>query len=629
MPALATTTSIPPSAETVPATARPSAAWSVTSQAEPAMCRAQVRGQGPETLRLQPHQRQARAARGQHARQRLADPARGPGDQDDLPADRLGHVPSLRLDTVFARTEPLDAARVAPGEVRPDRRRPPGRSRYQLLHPPASQTVPRMRRSTPATKASCASGRGSTVRAPVRAHEAQRAQQVRDLRLEHVHDRRVADAGVRTEQQEEVGEARPRSCPGARAGCPPTPRAACGRHARGCAAASGRSVGRKPVPKMIASTGRSTPSSPTMPRGPDLGDAAGDDLDVGLRERRDSSRRRAGCACSPSCSGGVRRARSAGSRTARHRWTRATSCIAPHRGRVAEEHRRSPRGTRRWRAARAAAAAERAGTAGAARPAIGRSSRGQHPRRRPLEDAEPPHRGLDRGNELDRRRAGADDGHATCPRGRSRGPSGRSGRRVPAKRSSPGSVGTTGALSGPEARTRTGASNGPRDVSMRQRARRVVPGRRPHLVTEAEVRHHAEVVARTAAGSARSPLPRVAGASSRGWARRRASRGATRRRRRSPDTCCRARCRRRRPRARGRRSPSIPSCRRRIAAPSPPKPLPTMATCAGTDAGFPMRTSPIPYTALRVGKNAPRLPLMGGHPPQSLDGPALPSKECA
>ena len=47
------------------------------------------------------------------------------------------------------------------------------------------------------------------------------------------------------------------------------------------------------------------------------------------------------------------------------------------------------------------------------------------------------------------------------------------------------------------------------------------------LVLEAEVRPRAEVVARSRGGSARSPAAASSGASSRGWARTRTSRGAT------------------------------------------------------------------------------------------------------
>jgi hypothetical protein len=101
----------------------------------------------------------------------------------------------------------------------------PVRSRYQLAHPPEVHTVPSIRRSISATNASCASARGSSARAPA-LQVPQRAEQVLDLRLDHVDDGGVAEPRVRPHQDEEVGEAGDRRPQVRASGSPSTPRRA-------------------------------------------------------------------------------------------------------------------------------------------------------------------------------------------------------------------------------------------------------------------------------------------------------------------------------------------------------------------------------------------------------------------
>ena len=134
--------------------------------------------------------------------------------------------------------------------------------------------------------------------APRRAHRLQRVEHVVDLRLDHEHDRGVAETGVRADEEEQVREARRRWCPGRPACVPSQARRACGRRGRACDPTIGMSVTWKPVPKMIVSTSRSLAVGGDDRVRPDLGDRVGDHLDVRLRERRVPVVRRAGCACS-------------------------------------------------------------------------------------------------------------------------------------------------------------------------------------------------------------------------------------------------------------------------------------------------------------------------------------------
>ena len=96
----------------------------------------------------------------------------------------------------------------------------------------------------------------------------------------------MSEAGVGAEQEEEVGEAVDGEAEvRARAAVPDVSSSVRPSRPRTWRP-NGISVTWKPVPQMMASTGRSRPSAVTMPRARDLGDGVGDDLDVGLRQRR-------------------------------------------------------------------------------------------------------------------------------------------------------------------------------------------------------------------------------------------------------------------------------------------------------------------------------------------------------
>lgn len=163
----------------------------------------------------------------------------------------------------------------------------------------------------------------------------------------------------------------------------------------------------------------------------------------------------------------------------------------------------------------------------------------QHPRRGALEDREVRHLRLDLGDELGGRGAGPDHGHP---------PAG--------------------------------------EVEV------VVPARRM------DSRPELEVLGTPLEVAPRSPAASSSGPSSRGWARTTAGRNARPRRKRTPDSCCRARCRRRHPRARGsaapddgdaRLHPSIDrSCEAFTVSQSPPHRRLTRATAGGTVPAWPV-----------------------------------------
>ena len=201
----------------------------------------------------------------------------------------------------------------------------------------------------------------------------------------------------------------------------------------------------------------------------------------------------------------------------------------------------------------------------------------QDPRRRALEEVQPPDARLDLRDELDRRRARADHGHALAARSWSWSHVAE-WKVVPSKRSRPGRSGIDGSLRAPvPEHERLGGQRALRGLEA-PALDVLVPLGVEQLVAEADVRQDPVALARSRAGRPRSPAGARRCASSRGSARRRTSTGARARRRRSRGRCCRATCRRRRRPARGRRSRRCPRLRRRMAMPSPAKPLPTMAT---------------------------------------------------
>ena len=265
-----------------------------------------------------------------------------------------------------------------------------------------------------------------------------------DLRLDHEDDGVVAEAGVRAEQHEQVGEAGERRAevrlraPAARR------RPACGRRGRARARrAAGRSTW-KPVPKMIASTCAldAVAGDDRVRRAP-RAIAVGDHLDVRLRAAPGSSRSTAGCACSRSCS------RASALRAAPGPRPSASGDVRPRAGRSAslrgwrnsttDQSRDSSRSAARI--ARCSGGRRRYSVAPPARNR--RVGTRHHPRRRALEHVQPADLRLDLRDELDRRRARADHRDALArevvlvvpPRG-VEGP-------APRTRSRPGRSGTT------------------------------------------------------------------------------------------------------------------------------------------------------------------------------------------
>ena len=91
MPALASTTSMPPNAATVPATAPSIDPWSVTSASNQTARSPSSSASALQPLGLQAHQRDAGALGGEPAGGLGADPAGGAGDQHDLVLESLPH----------------------------------------------------------------------------------------------------------------------------------------------------------------------------------------------------------------------------------------------------------------------------------------------------------------------------------------------------------------------------------------------------------------------------------------------------------------------------------------------------------------------------------------------------------
>ncbi len=179
------------------------------------------------------------------------------------------------------------------------------------------------------------------------------------------------------------------------------------------------------------------------------------------------------------------------------------------------------------------------------------------PRRRALEDVHPPHLGLDPGDELDRRGAGADHGHALAgevvvvvP---ARGVEGRAREVLEA-----GQVG--------HERLRQRPLGGDQHVGAERPLRGLdqpaglglVPPGRLQLGLEPDVRERRRSGRPRRAGRRGSRAGARRCSTSSGWGRRRRSRGATGRRSGSRDRCCRARCRPPRRPARAARSRGRP-----------------------------------------------------------------------
>ena len=194
--------------------------------------------------------------------------------------------------------------------------------------------------------------------------------------------------------------------------------------------AIGMSVTWKPVPKMIVSTSCSVPSPVTIECGRTSRMPSVHDLDVGLRERRVVVVGDQDALAAHRVVGRELRAQ-LGVGDLRFEVLQRAIRSSSHarRGCETAKHEQLARTSRSARAAIRAAAKRRYGDS-LARCSEGADAARDDPRRRALEDVQPPDLRLDLRHELDRRRAGADHGDALARRGRGRGPSARSGRRA-------------------------------------------------------------------------------------------------------------------------------------------------------------------------------------------------------